>query len=70
MRIWPTRTYVVGGELCHFTMRGARVVMTWNKGNDFLHFPDGMETGPAVMAVIKHGGPTAFAASLLEEHNV
>ena len=62
-------TYVVGGELCHFTMCGARVMVTWNKGNDFLRFPEGIEIGPAVSAIIKHGGPTAFAASLLEDHN-
>ena len=52
--------YVIGDELCLFTVERGRVVMTWNSECDFLHFPRGVDMDTAIEAVIEHGGPTKF----------
>lgn len=53
--------YVAGNELCLFTIEGGRVVMTWNRKCEFLHFPRGMGMNTAIAAVLQHGGPTKYA---------
>ena len=52
--------YVIGGELCLFTVVGSRVMMTWNPVCGFLYFPRGMDMDTAIEAVIERGGPTKY----------
>ena len=59
---WKQRShYVICGELCVFTLEKGRVVMTWNRDCDFLHFPRDVDMDTAIYDVIKHGGPTKYA---------